>query len=68
MELLGLVLAMLEFILSVISFMKLEIVFLPMILCELFGASDTVTGVVLSIAAIAWVITIVRSITDVFKK
>lgn len=68
MELLGIVLAMLDFLLSVVTFLKLEIVFLPWILCELFGASNTVTGVVVSVAAVAWVVRIIRSVTDVFKK
>lgn len=68
MELFSIILAMLDFMLSVITFLKLEIVFLPWLLCELFGASDSITGVVLSIAAIAWVLTIIKSVINVFKK
>lgn len=68
MEIVGIILAMLDFMLSVITFLKLEIVLLPLLLCELFGASATVTGIVVSMAAIAWVVTIIKSITDVFKK
>lgn len=68
MEIVGIILAMLQFILSVITFLKLEIVYLPWLLCELFGASATVTGTVVSIAAVAWIITIIKSITNAFKK
>lgn len=68
MELFSLVLAMLEFVLSVASFLRLEILLLPALLCELFGASDSSTGVVMSVAAIAWVLNIIKSITNVFKK
>lgn len=68
MEIVGIILAMLDFMLSVITFLKLEIVILPLLLCELFGANATVTGIVVSAAAIAWVVTIIKSITDVFKK
>lgn len=68
MEIVGIILAMLQFILSVITFLKLEIVYLPLLLCALFGASDTVTATVVSIAAVAWIITIIKSITNVFKK
>lgn len=68
MEIVGIILAMLDFALSVVTFLKLEIVLLPLLLCELFGANSTLTGVVVSVAAIAWVVTIIKSITDVFKK
>lgn len=68
MEIVGIILAMLDLALSVVTFLKLEIVLLPLLLCELFGANSTVTGVVVAVAAIAWVLTIIKTITDAFKK
>lgn len=68
MEIVGIILAMLDFALSVVSFFKLEIVILPLLLCELFGANSIVTGIVVSVACVAWVVTIIKSIIDAFKK
>ena len=68
MEIVGIMLSLIGLLFNVITLLKLEIVLLPWFLCEMFGASAGVTGTVVSLAGVAWIISIIRMVTDVFKK
>ena len=62
MEILGVIIAFIQLAISLISLLKLEIIFLPILACELLGASGAVTGTVASIACVAWLVTIFKSV------
>ena len=67
MDLISMVISLLSFIFSIVTFFKLHIVYVPLILCELAGASAEVTGTVGAISCLVWLATIIKTIINYFK-
>ena len=67
MDLISMVISLLSFIFSIVTFFKLHVVYVPLILCELAGASAEVTGTVVTISCLVWLATIIKTIINYFK-
>lgn len=67
MDLISMVVSLLSFIFSIITFFKLHIVYVPLILCELAGASPEVTGIVLMISCLVWLTTVIKTVINYFR-
>ena len=67
MDVLSMVISLLSFIFSIVTFFKLHIIYVPIILCELAGASPEVTGTVLTISCLVWIATVIKTIINYFN-
>ena len=52
---------------NIITFTKLHIIYIPLIICELAGASPQTTETVLIASASLWVAVVIKSIIKYFK-
>lgn len=67
MEEFSLFLSLLSFIFSIVTFFKLHIIYVPMILCELAGASPEITRIVLVVSCVVWIASIIKGVINYFK-
>jgi len=67
MDVLSMVISLLSFIFSIVTFFKLHIIYVPLILCELAGASPEVTGTGLMISCLVWLTTVIKTVINYFR-
>lgn len=67
MDVLSVFISFFSLVFNIITFTKLHIVYIPLIICELAGASPQTTETVLVASAFLWMAVVIKSIVNHFK-
>ena len=67
MEMLSIILTLIQMCWSLVVFLKLHIVFIPMAFIELCGISGALANSILIISILLWLVTVAKSILSLFK-
>lgn len=67
MDILSAIISLFSLLFSIITFTKLHIVYIPMIVCEMVGMEPQMTKTILATSVILWLIVVMKSIINHFK-
>lgn len=68
MEIIGIMLTLIQMCVSLIVFLKLHIVYIPLIIIELVGIKGALAGTIMTVSILLWLYTVVKSIINFFRK
>lgn len=67
MEMFSTMISAIQLIISIIVFFKLHIVYIPMILCDMFAINPALTEKIFYGSLLIWTVTIVKSVINFLK-
>ena len=67
MDILSAIISLFSLLFSIITFTKLHIVYIPMIICEMIGTGPQITKTILAASIMLWLIVVTKSIISCFK-
>lgn len=68
MEIIGIMLTLIQMCVSLIVFLKLHIVYIPLIIIDLIGIEGALASTIMTISVLLWIYAVVKSVINFFKK